>query len=150
MTSKLNLTFVDYSGESSSVGAYFPTINAGNIAAQTGLMDDLSDAIQGVSICNLQKDSRTLAETKFAVGNATNPFAQRELKWLVRMRDTNGNAATFEIPGADLSLLSPNTDKLDVTTTEGAALVAAINAGAKSNDGETLTFVEAVVVGRSI
>jgi len=147
---KLNLTFVDYSGESSSVGVHFPNLNAGNIAAQTGLMDDLSDAIQGVSLCNLQKDSRLATETKFAVANATNPFAQRELKWLVRMRDTNGNSATLEIPGADLALLSANTDKLDVTTPEGAALVAAINAGAKSNDGETLTFVEAVVVGRSI
>lgn len=150
MPGKLNLTFVDYSGESSTVGIHFPTLNAGNFAAQETLMDDLQDAIEGVSIGNLQKDSRHAAETKFAVSNATNPFAQRELKWLVRCVDTNGNATTFEIPCADLSLLSPNTDKLDITTTEGAALVAAINAGAKSNDGETLTFVEAVVVGRSI
>lgn len=150
MPAKLNLTFVDYSGESSSVGVHFPTLNAGNIAAQSTLMDDLVAAISGVSIGNLQKDARLAGETKFAVSNATNPFAQRELKWLVRCVDTNGNSAGFEIPCADLSLLATNTDKLDTGTTEGAALVAAINAGAKSNDGETLTFVEAVVVGRSL
>jgi hypothetical protein len=150
MPGKLDLTFVDYSGESSNVGIHFPTLDAANFAVQNGLMDDLVAAISGVSIGNLQKDSRKAVETKFAVGNAVNPFAQRELKWLVRMRDANGNPASFEIPAADLSLLSANTDKLDVTTAEGAALVAAINAGARSNDGEVLTFVEAVVVGRSI
>jgi len=150
MTSKLNLTFVDYDGEKSSVGVYFPTLNAGNVAAQTALMDDLRDAIEGVSLGNLQKDQRTLSESKFAVGNATNPFAQRELKWDVSCVDTNGNPAGFEIPAADANLLSTNAKTLDTATTEGAALVAAINAGAKSNDGETLTFVKATLVGRSI
>jgi hypothetical protein len=150
MPGKLNLTFVDYSSESSTVGIHFPTLTAGNFAAQATLMDDLVAAIEDVSIGNLQKDSRHAAETRFAVGNATNPFAQRELKWLVRCVDANGNAAGFEIPCADLSLLAANTDTLDVATAEGAALVAAINAGARSNDGEVLTFVEAVVVGRSI
>lgn len=150
MPGKLNLTYVDYSGEASTVGVHFPTLTAGNFAAQAGLMDDLVAAVSGVSIANLQKDARFAAETKFAVGDATNPFAQRELKWLVRCRDTNGNPVSFEIPAADLSLLATNTDKLDITTTEGAALVAAVEAGARSNDGEALTFVEAVVVGRSI
>lgn len=150
MPGKLNLSIVDHSGETSTVGVHFPTLTAGNFAAQDALMTTLSDAIVGVSIGNLQKDARFAAETKFAVGNPANPFAQRELKWLVRCRDANGNPAGFEIPCADLALLSANTDKLDVTTPEGAALVAAINAGAKSNDGEALTFVEAVVVGRSI
>jgi len=150
MPGKLNLTFVDYSSETSTVGIHIPTLTAGNFAAEAALMDALVAAISDVSIGNLQKDSRHAAETKFAVGNAVNPFAQRELKWLVRCVDTNGNAATFEIPCADLALLSPNTDTLDVTSPEGAALVAAVNAGARSNDGEVLTFVEAVVVGRSI
>lgn len=150
MPGKLNLTYVDYSGETSTVGIHFPTLTAGNFAAQETLMDDLVTAINGVSLGNLQKDARHADEQKFAVSNAVNPFAQRELKWLVRCRDANGNPAGFEIPCADLALLSPNTDKLDITTPEGAALVAAINAGARSNDGEVLTFVEAVVVGRSI
>lgn len=150
MPGKLTLTFVDYSGETSTVGIHFPTLTGGNFDTQNGLMNDLQDAIEGVSIGNLQKDTRLAVEQKFAVSNAVNPFAQRELKWLVRAVDANGNNVGFEIPCADLALLSPNTDKLDITTPEGAALVAAINAGARSNDGETVTFVEAVVVGRSI
>ena len=141
---------VDYSGKKADVGIYFPDLNAGNITAQLGLMDDLRDAIEGVSIGNLQSDSRLASETKFAVSNPTDPFAQREFKWTVRCVETNGNPAGFEIPCADLQFLSPNTDKLDTTTTEGAALVSAINAGVLSNDGEALTFVQADVVGRSI
>lgn len=150
MPGKLNMSFLDYSGEVSTVGVHLVTLTAGNFAAQDTVMDNLVSAISGVSLGNLQKDARLAEETKFAVGNPANAFAQRELKWLVRCRDANGNPAGFEIPCADLSLLSPNTDKLDVTTAEGIALVAAIEAGAKSNDGEALIFVEAVVVGRSI
>lgn len=150
MTSKINLTILDYSGETSSVGAAFVDLTAGNIAAQTTLMNNLSAAIMGLSTGNLKKDSRLASETKFAVANATNPFANRGTKWLVKCRDTNGNAAGFEIPCADLSLQATGTKKLDIGTPAGAALVAAINAGAKSNDGETLTFVEAVAVTRTL
>ena len=147
---KLNLTFVDYSGETSNVGVHFPDLNVGNIAAQSGLMDDLVEAIEGLSLGNLQKDGRLAVEEKFPVSNAVNPFAQREIKWLVRATDTNGNRTTIEIPCANLDLLATNTDKLDTATDEGAAFVAAFNAGAKSNDGEALSFVEAVVVGRRL
>lgn len=150
MPGKLNMSFIDYSGEVSTVGVHFPTLTDVNFAAQNGLMDDLVAAIEGVSIGNLQKDARLAVETKFAVGNPANAFAQRELKWLVRCRDANGNPSGFEIPCADLALLSPNTDKMDVSAGAGLALVTAIEAGARSNDGEALTFVEAVVVGRSI
>lgn len=149
MPAKLNLTFVDYAGKSATVGVHFPTLTSGNFTVQSGLMDDLVAAIEGVSIGNLQKDSRLAGETKFAVGNAANAFAKRSIKWLVRLVDTNGNPTTLEIPCADLSFAATNTDKLDTGTSEGAALVAALNAAAKSNDGETLTYVEAVAVGRT-
>lgn len=150
MTSKVNMTILDYSGETSTVGARFENLNGANFAAINTLMDNLVAAVEGVSIGNLQKDSRIAVETKFAVSNPTNVWAQREIKWLVRMVDTNGNVSTMEIPCADLSLLSPGTDKLNVSAGAGAALAAAINAGVLSNDGEALTFVEAVAVGRTI
>ncbi len=150
MPAKLDLTFLDHSGETSTVGIHFPTLTAITFTAENDLMDDLVAAIQGVSIGNLMKDSRKAAETKFAVSPPANEYAQRELKWLVRCRDSNGNASGFEIPCANLTIRSPGTDKMDTTSPEGAALVAAVNAGARSNDGEALTFVEAVVVGRSI
>lgn len=150
MTSKLNLTFVDNTGKTANVAARFQDLTAGTFTAIQGFMDDLSAAIAGVSIGNLQKDSRIAIETKYQVGNAASDWAVRTQKWLVRCVEANGNAVTFEIPCADLTLRSPGTDKLDVTTTEGAALVAAINAGVRSNDGEAVTFVEAVAVGRTL
>ena len=150
MTSRVNLTLVGYNGKSSSVAVNFDDLDAGNFAAQSTLMNNLSNAVAGLSTGNLKKDSRLASETKFAVSNATNPYAKRGTKWMVKCRDTNGNAAGFEIPCADLSLQSPGTSKLDISTLAGAALVAAINAGAKSNDGETLVFVEAVAVTRTL
>lgn len=150
MTSKLNLTYLDYSGETSNVGVRFDDLTALTFTTINDLMDDVVAAIEGVSIGNLQKDARIAGETKFAVSNPANVWAQREIKWLVRCTDANGNAATFEIPCADLSLLSPNTDKLNTASGAGAALAAAINAGARSNDGEALTFVEAIAVGRTL
>jgi len=150
MTSKLSLTFVDYAGKTSDCGIHFPDLNAGNITAQMGLMDGLRDAIEGVSIGNLQTDSRLASETKFAVSNPSDPYANRQIKYMVRCVEANGNPAGFEIPCADLQFLSPNSDNLDTTTPEGTALVSAINAGALSNDGEAMTFVDAVVVGRSL
>lgn len=150
MTSKLNVTLLDHSGETSTVGVRFDTLTAGNFAAENALIQAMRAAINGVSIGNERGYSLIAAQINNPVGNPADVWAQREIKWLVRCVDANGNASGFEIPCADLTLLSPNTDKLDITTAAGAALVAAIDGKARSNDGELLTFVEAVVVGRNI
>jgi len=149
-TSKLSLNYKDYSDEGSTASFHLPEINAGNLAAVTLLADDISDAVSNVTLGTLRKDTRLLSETKFTDPLPVNAFAQREIKWLVQMLDPNGNVVSNELPCADLALLSPNTDVMDVTTVSGAALVAALEAGAVSNDGEPLTFVKAVAVGRSL
>lgn len=148
--SKLTLSFKDYSDEGSSCSFHMAEINAGNLATVQGLADDISDAVANVTLGTLRKDSRLLSEAKFGDPLPTNAFAQREIKWLVQMADPNGNIVSNELPCADLALLAANSDILDVTTVSGAALVAALEAGALSNDGEALTFIRATVVGRSL
>lgn len=152
MPSKLNLTYYDFSKESSSVGIRMADVNAGNFAAQTGLADDIVDAIQAVTLTTKIKDQRIHAETEFAKIKPASPYAQREAKWLVKYADTvtpNGDGS-FEIPGPDLTLLASSGDVMDLTSVEGAALVAALEAGMRSRAGNTITVTEIVHVGRNI
>lgn len=152
MASKLQMQIMDYSFEDSPVTVSGVDMNAGNIAAQFGLMDALRDAIIGVTLGTLVKDSRTAAITENARTRPTSPFAQRENKWLVRYLDTvdtNGNG-TFEIPTPDLALLDNSGEFMDLTSTEGAALVTAIEAFHRSRLGNTVTVESIEYVGRNI
>jgi len=144
-TSKLNLTFVDRDNEASTVSVHGTALTAGNFATQSGLADALVAAIEDVTQMVLTKDSRIAVETKFAPVLPTDPFAQRGIKWLVRANDTNGNPVTFHIPGANLGLTGILVgENMDLTSTEGAALVNAIEAYVKSNDGEAIVVSEIV------
>lgn len=146
-TSKLNLTLADRDDEKSTISVHGTALTAVNFDAQNGLADDLVTAILDVSQMVKVKDSRIAVDTGFAYTPPTDPFAQRGIKWLVRMQDPNGNKVTFHIPGANLGLAGIlDGEKMDLTSTEGAALVDAIEAYVKSNDGEAVTVVEIVYI----
>lgn len=145
MPGTVTLGLKDYEGKIGSCGVFVPLYTAVNFTAQQGLVDDLVTAIQAVTLLNLATDTRNLAATSFAVANPTDVNAQRGIKWLVRMREAGtGNSVIFRIPGADLSFLAPGSENMDLTSTEGAALVAAIEAIVKSNDGTGVTVEEIV------
>lgn len=144
-TSKLNLTFLDRDNEASTVSMHGTALSAGNFAAEDTKADALIAAIEDVTLMVLSKDSRIAVETKFAPSLPTGVYAQRGIKWLVRCTDTNGNPVTFHIPGANLALAGILVgENMDLTSTEGAALVTAIEAYVKSNDGEAVVVVEIV------
>lgn len=148
---RTNITFVDHDGEKSTVGVHVPDLTAGNFAAQEALRDAFVSAVEAVSIASRSKTQAVAVESVVAVDFATNPFAQRETKWLVRGRESGtGNAVSFEIPGADLSLLELNGPRLDPASTEYADLVAAVEAYVRSNDNVAITVSEVVHVGRNI
>lgn len=147
-TSKVNMTWLDRDNEAATVGVHGVALSAGNFTAQMGLADDLVAAIAAVTLSSLQKDSRIASETKFAPVVSTDPYNQRGIKWLVRAADTNGNPVSFHIPGANLStalgiLVGEN---MDLVSTEGAALVSAIEAYVRSNDGEAVVVSEIVYI----
>jgi len=146
-TSKLNLTYLDRDNEASTISVHGTALTAGNFATQSGLIDALILAIADVTSMVLSKDSRIAVENKFTPVLPTDAFAQRGIKWLVRAGDTNGNPVTFHIPGAALGLTGLLVgEKMDLTSTEGAALVNAIEAYVKSNDGEAITVTEIVYI----
>ena len=146
-TSKLNLTLVDRDNEASTISVHATALTAGNFAAEDTKADALIAAIEDVTQMVVTKDSRIASETKFTPALPTDPFAQRGIKWLVRCGDTNGNPVTFHIPGANLGgaglLVGEN---LDLASAEGAALVTAIEAYVKSNDGEAVVVTEIVYI----
>lgn len=148
---RTNVTFVDFGGETSTVGVHVPDLTAANFTAQETMRNAFVAAVEAVSIASRQKTSAIAVEQVVAIDFATNPFAQRESKWLVRMRETGtGNAVSFEIPGADLSLLEPNGERLDPTSPEYAALVTAVQDYVRSNDLNAVTVTEVVFVGRTL
>lgn len=143
---RVNLSYIDREGEIGSVGVFIADMTAGTFTAQNGLIDDLVTAIAGVSTLNLKKDSRIAVETNLTPARPTDGFAQRGVKWLVRAVDTNGNAVTFHIPGADLDLLPANSENLNLTAGAGLALKDAIEAVVRSNDGDAIVVGEVVYI----
>lgn len=142
---RINLNFVDRDNEKGSMSLHITDMDAGTFTAQNALIDTLVTAISAVTLLALTKDSRIAVEEGFAPGLPTDVYAQRGIKWLVRAVDPGGNAVTFHIPGADLSLLDTG-ENLDLSTGAGSSLKSAIEAVVKSNDGETIVVQEVVYI----
>lgn len=142
---KVNLNFVDRDNEKASVSVHIANMTAATFTAQNTLIDTLVAAIEGVTLLPLTKDSRIAVETGFSPALPVGVYAQRGIKWLVRATDPTGNAVTFHIPGADLSLLGTG-ESLDLTAGAGLALKDAIEDVVRSNDGEAIVVTEVVYI----
>jgi len=147
------VTITDYSDENSSFGFSSAALTSGNIVAQTGLLGDLATATEAISIGHLSKQQ--VAQILVTDPDIpTNPYAQREMKWLVTYADaTSGKKYSLEIPAPDITdNVVPNTDQANLTSTDWAAWVDAFEAVAKAPEDLThsVTVIGAVLVGRNI
>lgn len=136
----------DRSDENSSVTVY------AKAAISDAEITAIFNAIVGVTIGNVEKSVLKISTDKDAgvVGVPGNAFAQREIKWLVRYTDSvTGKKYRFEIPTADLDLTTAGTDFMDLSSTEGAALVSALEAGIVSQDGNAVNIDTVEFVGRN-
>lgn len=146
-------TYRDYSNEKSTVQFSVPAITSANIVAVNADIGAIGVALLDLSLCNLAK---TQTVSDFATSNQdppTNPYAQRELKWLMTYRDDVTNKEhTMEIPGADLTdNLLGNTDQADLSSADWVAFITAFEDGAVAPDtGNAVTVLSAYVVGRNI
>jgi hypothetical protein len=170
------LSIQDYDAEPSSVGFWVQDLGAANYASVTQDIDEVKDAIAAVSLGVINDSGlRKVFPESFAA--ATDPNAQRERRWLVRMRDTTqfldvgntvanpgyGKIFTLTIPaakvftgaGSDEPALVANTDVADIVgNTAMAALVTAIEANVRSPWNHTATapavdVLEILLVGRN-
>lgn len=144
---KLRMPFIDYTNEKSTASV--------NVA--TAILDAAITAVVA-AVDGLVVDGRQLAKLvtetdkdSGIVGPATAAAAQRENKWLVRATDdVNGKMVSFEIPCADVSLLTAGTDMLALAGTEAAAFVTAAEANILSVDGNAISIVSIQFVGRNL
>lgn len=153
MATQNNITINDYSNEKSSFGVTSITINAGNLAAQQTLAAALVGAVEDLTIGEVVKQTQNLIILN-SPAIPTNPYAQREMKWLVSyVGDASGKTFQVEIAAPDITdNVVPNSDVADLTSTDWAAFVTAFEAYVRSpdDDAETVTVVGARLVGRNI
>jgi len=151
-TSSISVQWKDYGNEASNVGLWVTTLTAGNIVAQTTLINGLVTALNGVTLGNQQQQTIKLSTSPLVGGLPTDPFAQRESKWLVRYHAaTSLKKFTAEIPCADLALLTPNSEMADMSGTEFANLKTAWELIVRDPDDNELTILDsAQFVGRKL
>jgi len=151
MAGRYSLSYLDYGGERSTFGIWIPTLNAGNIAAQTTLLGDLKTATDAITLGNASKYQIIASDVDLSNSPASSVYAQRENKWLVGFSDNvSGASGTVTIPTADLNLLATNSDQADMSDAAIIAFIAAYEAVAQTNTGHALTVNYMRFVGRNI
>lgn len=153
MPTQNTFQITDYSDEKSTFAVLSVTGNAGNLTAQEGLAAALHDAVEDLTIGALTKQSYSilLVDTPAI---PTNPYAQREMKWLVKyVGNTSGKAFSIEIAAPDITdNVVINSDVADLGSTDWLAFKSAFEGYVKSPDNgtEAVTVVSARLVGRNI
>lgn len=131
-------TFEDYSKEKGTMTVNIGPLTAANFTAKRDALDDLKAALGGMTLGEIRKTSIT-EQFSESTATVTDKDAQRETKWLVTYRDETqfldagntinnvgfGNLYTVEIPTADRSLLTGNSDNLDIDPATRSAAVGA-------------------------
>lgn len=151
MTSRCKMSGLDFSGEGTGLGWWMVDLTAANFNAQTALFEAIKAGIRGVSLIAFDGAEYAANFTERETDLPADAYAERESKWLVTMVDSvNGDINQFEIGGALKTGISiPGSDLMDLTSTEGAALVDALEAGARSRAGNAVTVRQVKYVGRS-
>lgn len=150
---RTSFQLTDHSNEKSNATVYTVNLTAANFDAQATLRTSLMGSINNLSIGQLSRV--TVSDIPVdSPGIPGNPFAQRELKWLVSYRDTvTGKMYQMEIPAANLTdNLAGNTDNANLASDDWVAFINAFEAYARAPDNiiNTVEVVSARMVGRNI
>lgn len=154
-----NFTYLDFSGEKSTVTIYNGAITAVSLPGFLTEFGALRDSINGLSLGAIQQEQWIGDRTSFSNPAPTDPDAQRERKALVTyVGDVSGKRYTITIPMARVkdssgnSLLLPGTDLYDLTAVPVAAFISAFEQIGRSPDDslETVTVESIRTVGRNI
>lgn len=158
----------DRSRELSNVRINIGTVTGATLPGYLTTTGALRAAIEGISTGVAAKDEMKVFSNKLSNAVPASPFAQREIKWLVRYSDdteffdapTNsihnegyGLIHNLEIPCANLGLtdvLQANSDFADLTHPAMAAFVDAFEAVALSPANGAVKVVSIEFVGRNL
>jgi hypothetical protein len=161
------VTIQDHTNEATTVNFWVQDVGAINYGSVTQDIDEIKDGILEVIRGNVLQSgfTKTFPENPAVV---TDPLAQRESKWLVRYRDTSqfldavnsianpGFLKIFnlEIGTADLTLLQPGSEQMDLESVRGAAFVAAMEPNIRSpynhtSSAPSVEIIDVLFVGRN-
>lgn len=161
MPSLLSVTYLDYSGERSTVNLNIPLVTAANFAATATLINTLLLAAPNIIGGVINRRILTIPSTPSGLVPADEE-AQREDKWLVGYTDTTANLAagvsnpyfgkrfTVEIATAELTgHLQLNSDFADLAEADVVAFVNAFEAMVRSPAGGVAEVNYIKFVGRN-
>jgi len=144
-------TMTDYGAETTTFRVNTTPLTAANFDAQVALQVALGVAIVGITRGTLQKI--VYGNEIQSPGVSSDPFAQREIKWLIRyIDDTTGEPFRVELGCADMDALDPNNRGFanigdgDVVD----AFVSAFEDYVLSPNGNAVSVTSIELVGRNI
>lgn len=149
-----SFTLKDESGERSVVTFQIDPFTAlETITDIETLMGNLADAVQTITLCNVESARYSHAYTQgdFTSDLPAGPYADRERGIRIFFSDAVGNKGNITIAAPDNANMEvlAGTDLYDLTDTELAALVTLIEANVELQDGNAVTVDRAVKVGRN-
>lgn len=155
-TSLVTFTFLDHSGEKSSVAINVPALTAGNIAATSDGMQfatagELAALIASLSLCTPVQSQGQAWVTKSAQTLPGSHYAQREIGLMVSYTDNvNGKVYRFTIPGPAWDTIgAENSDEVNSAAAQWTAFKAKAETVMVSPDGNPITIIGGRLVGRN-
>ena len=157
--SSATITFLDFTSEKSQHNVPSYQIDAANLATWLTGWGDYKTALGNITIGTQQKEIVRIYDTDLSNTPPTDPYAQRELKLLIRYSGGVGQNYQLTIPCPDLSALTfasgalGNSDFIELADGGVIAVwVAAFEAIARSPEDDTVTVTvdSAQVIGRNV
>lgn len=164
-------SIMDYDKEIATFGFNTGAITAVSLPGTLTQFGALRTALQPMIEGVIAGEGLYVNRSKLSNVRPTNPSAQRERKWMVMFEDTTEffDPPTNAIPNAgfrkvfsseigtakvtnsdDSDRLIDGTDRLDLTQTDAAALVTALEALVKSPYGGAINVIDIFLVGRNL
>jgi hypothetical protein len=145
----LKLSYCDYSNEVAWCGFTGETFTAANHDAQVALQATLVAALEDIILGNNYKLERVANVILGTRTPAATKQAQRECKWRVSYEDTTTHVVySLDLPMADLTLTSTNSDEADPADAAIIAFTAAFEAYVLSPAGHAVNILGIKHVGR--
>lgn len=156
-------TIRDHSGEVSTTRFYNDAITVASLPAYLTEFGNLRGAIEGISSGVVAAEMWVGDSTILSQDKPTDPYAQRELKWLVTYEgNTSGKLFTMTIPCADLDAVDEQATPEPILAQDGESanlnctliqdFITAFETVASSpdNPAEDVTVRRMKVVGRNL
>jgi hypothetical protein len=151
MPSKYTRGWLDYGKEYSSMSVFMADVVEADYAETLTAISVFSASLDAITLGNPARESFKVIDDEISKLPAGGAFAQRETKWMVRYVDaTTGKAHTCEIPTADLALLVPNTEMMNISSGAGATFKAQFELLVKTEEGNDVTVTEVEYVSRDL